>query len=198
MTMDTDGGNLWRVPLVSGDSAGMDYGDQGNLIVSENSTTYLVDVGKTVQKLTKPQSVAQTEAGPCKFYQHNNRLAWAVCLPKQSVKTEGLLQASKPFLVGGCINLTSTRSAQEVGDQAPTSAAGVGMWCVTALRARASCTCGTWRPTQPSLWAPCLKPTGPPLRPAELGCMPTSPLTVSAHFLAAAQLPLCALHSVAR
>ncbi len=73
MTMDTDGSNLWRVPLVSGHPAGMDYGSNGNLIISENSTTYLVNVGRTVDKLTKPASIAHTEAGPCKFYPQNNR-----------------------------------------------------------------------------------------------------------------------------
>ncbi|KAL0018949.1 hypothetical protein WJX77_003320 [Trebouxia sp. C0004] len=77
MTMDTSGSNLWRVPLVSGHPAGMDYGSNGNLIISENSTTYLVTVGKTVQKLNKPSSIAQTEAGPCKFHPHNNR--YVVC-----------------------------------------------------------------------------------------------------------------------
>ncbi len=73
MTMDTSGSNLWRVPLVSGHPAGMDYGGNGKLIISENATTYLVNVGKTVQKLIKPLSIAQTEAGPCKFHPHNNR-----------------------------------------------------------------------------------------------------------------------------
>ena len=99
MTMDTDGGNLWRVPLVSGHSAGMDYGDHGNLIISENATTYLVDVGKSVQKLTKPQSVAQTEGGPCKFYPQNNRLACAVLLPTYTVKTQGSVQVPRTFKV---------------------------------------------------------------------------------------------------
>ena len=73
MTMDITGSNLWRVPLVSGHPVGMDYGSNGNLIISENSTTYLVNVGKTVQKLQKPFSIAQTDAGPCKFHPHNNR-----------------------------------------------------------------------------------------------------------------------------
>ena len=73
MTMDITGSNLWRVPLVSGHPVGMDYGSNGYLIISENSTTYLVNVGKTVQKLQKPFSIAQTDAGPCKFHPHNNR-----------------------------------------------------------------------------------------------------------------------------
>lgn len=73
MTIDLDGSNLWRVPLASGHPAGIDYGSQGNLIISENSTTYLVDVGKGVQKLSKPASIAKTDAGPCKFYPHHNR-----------------------------------------------------------------------------------------------------------------------------
>lgn len=108
MTMDTDGSNLWRVPLVSGRSAGMDYGDHGNLIISENSSTYLVDVGRSVQKLTKPQSVAQTEGGPCKFYPQNNRLASAVLLPAYTVSTQGSVQVPRTFkaAVGGktCYN----------------------------------------------------------------------------------------------
>ncbi len=79
MTMDTTGSNLWRVPLVSGHPAGMDYGSNGNLIISENSTTYIVNVGKTVQKLTKPLSIAQTEAGPCKFHPYNNRWVPRLC-----------------------------------------------------------------------------------------------------------------------
>jgi len=53
------------------------------------------------------------------------------------------------------------------------------MWCVTALRAHASCMCGIWRAAQLSQWAPWWKPTGPPLRPAELVCKPISPLMVS-------------------
>lgn len=73
MTVDTDGENLWRVPLVTGHPAGFDYGSSGNLIVSENTSTYLVNVGKSVQILTKPVAIAQTEAGPCKFYPKNNR-----------------------------------------------------------------------------------------------------------------------------
>ena len=73
MTIDLDGSNLWRVPLASGHPAGLDYGSRGNLIISENSTTYLVDVGKGVQKLSKPASIAKTDAGPCKFYPHRNR-----------------------------------------------------------------------------------------------------------------------------
>ena len=73
MTIDLDGGNLWRVPLVSGHPAGLDYGSRGRLIISENSTTYLVDVGKGVQKLSKPAPIAETDAGPCKFYPHQNR-----------------------------------------------------------------------------------------------------------------------------
>ena len=75
MTVDLDGSNLWRVPLVSGHPAGLDYGSMGNLIVSEDSSTFLVQVGKAVQKLSKPASIAKTTAGPCKFYPHNNRLA---------------------------------------------------------------------------------------------------------------------------
>lgn len=82
MTIDLDGSNLWRVPLVSGQPAGLDYGSQGNLIVSEDSSGFLVQVGKAVQKLSKPASIAKTGAGPCKFYPHNNR--WGIqpmCLP---------------------------------------------------------------------------------------------------------------------
>ena len=73
MTMNIDGSNLWRVPLVSGDPSGMDYGSNGNLIVAENSTTYLVNVGKSVQKLTRPTPLVNATAGPCKFYPSNNR-----------------------------------------------------------------------------------------------------------------------------
>lgn len=73
MTIKIDGSNLWRVPSVSGEPAGLDYGTAGKLLVSENSTTYLVQVGKDVQKLSKPPPVAKTEAGPCKFYPNNNR-----------------------------------------------------------------------------------------------------------------------------
>ena len=73
MTMDVDGSNLWRVPLVSGEPSGMDYGSSGRLIVSENSTTFMVHVGKHVQRMTKPASVANTTAGPCKFYPTDNR-----------------------------------------------------------------------------------------------------------------------------
>lgn len=80
MTIDIDGSKLWRVPLVSGQPAGLDYGSQANLIVSENSTTFLVHVGKGVRKLSKPAAVAKTEAGPCKFYPHNNRSRHIACV----------------------------------------------------------------------------------------------------------------------
>ena len=73
MTIDLDGSNLWRVPLASGHPAGLDYGSRGKLIISENCTTFLVDVGKGVQKLSKPASIAKTDAGPCKFFPHCNR-----------------------------------------------------------------------------------------------------------------------------
>ena len=78
MTINLDGSNLWRIPLVSGEPAGLDYGSHGNLIISENSSTYLVHVGKHVSKLNKPAPIAKTAAGPCKFYPHNNRSAVAL------------------------------------------------------------------------------------------------------------------------
>ena len=73
MTIDLDGNNLWRVPLVSGHPAGLDYGQQGKLIISEDSSAFLVDVGKSVRKLSKPASIDKTDAGPCKFYPYHNR-----------------------------------------------------------------------------------------------------------------------------
>lgn len=73
MTIDLDGSNLWRVPIVSGHPAGLDYGHQGNLIISEDSSAFLVDVGKSVRKLSKPASIATTNAGPCKFYPYHHR-----------------------------------------------------------------------------------------------------------------------------
>ena len=80
MTIDIDGSKLWRVPLVSGQPAGLDYGSQANLIISENSTTFLVYVGKGVRKLSKPAAIAKTEAGPCKFHPHNNRSRHIACV----------------------------------------------------------------------------------------------------------------------
>ena len=73
MAVDLDGSNLWRVPLVSGHLAGLDYGWQGRMIISEDSSAFLVDVGRSVCKLSKPASIANTDAGPCKFYPHHNR-----------------------------------------------------------------------------------------------------------------------------
>lgn len=89
MTIDLDGSNLWRVPLVSGHPAGLDYGSQGKLIISENSSTYLVDVGKGVQKLSKPVPIAKTDAGPCKFYPHHSRLHTMLALVRMGEREVG-------------------------------------------------------------------------------------------------------------
>ena len=81
ITIDLDGSNLWRVPLVSGEPAEFDYGSGGNLIVSGNCSSYLVQVGQHVQQLDKPAPITHTGAGPCKFYPHNNRSALKTTAP---------------------------------------------------------------------------------------------------------------------